>query len=82
MTKYLLLFDIYGPVFVAIGPLAHWPIGIDRLENTVYCTPVVSVGTCLFAKALLSNGCIYLLIKNLLPSSRCRFVVCFKVVTQ
>jgi hypothetical protein len=34
------------------------------------CTPVVSVGTCLFTKALLSNGYIYLLIKNLLPNSR------------
>jgi hypothetical protein len=28
-------------------------------------TLVVSVGTCLFAKTLLSNGCEYLLIKNL-----------------
>jgi hypothetical protein len=28
------------------------------------------VGTCLFAKALVTNGCVYLLIKNLLPSSR------------
>jgi hypothetical protein len=28
-----------------------------------------------FVKALLGNSCIYLLIKNLLPSSRCSFVV-------
>jgi hypothetical protein len=33
-----------------------------RVENTVHCyTPIVSVGTCLFTKALLSNGCVYLL---------------------
>jgi hypothetical protein len=42
----------------------------------------VSMQTCLFAKALPSNVCIYLLIKNLLPSRKCCFVVWFKVVTQ
>jgi hypothetical protein len=29
-------------------------------------TPIISVVICLFSKALLSNGCVYLLIKNLL----------------
>jgi hypothetical protein len=37
------------------------------------------MGTCLFTRALLDNGCIYLLIKNLFPSSECCFVVCFEV---
>jgi hypothetical protein len=41
----------------------------------------MSTGTCLFAKTLLSNGCIYLIIKNLLPS-RCCFIVCFDVTQQ
>jgi hypothetical protein len=51
-------------------------------ENSIHCcTPVISVGTCLFAKALFGNGCIYLLIKNLLPSSGCCFSVCFQVIT-
>jgi hypothetical protein len=40
------------------------------------------MGTCLFAKALPNNGHVYLLIKNLLPSSECCFVVCFEVGTQ
>jgi hypothetical protein len=49
----------------------------DRVENTVSNSSSVvcgflAVGTCFFAKALLSNGCVYLLINNLLPSSgRC-----------
>jgi hypothetical protein len=38
-------------------------------------------GTCASVKALLSNGCVYLLINNLLPGSRC-FLVCFEVITQ
>jgi hypothetical protein len=38
------------------------------------------MGTCLFAKALLSKGCVYLLIKNLLPSSGRCFIVYFAVV--
>jgi hypothetical protein len=48
---------------------------MDRVENTVHCcAPTVSVGTCLLAKALLRNGCVYLLINNLLPSSGCCLV--------
>jgi hypothetical protein len=48
---------------------------MDRVENTVHCcTPVVSMGTCSFAKAFLSNVCVYLHIKNPLHSSEC-FVV-------
>jgi hypothetical protein len=42
------------------------------------CTPIFPVGTCLFAKALHTNGCVYLL-RICLPISR-YFVVCFKVV--
>jgi hypothetical protein len=38
--------------------------------------------TCSFVKLLLSNGRIYLPIKNLLPSSRCCSVVCFKVIAH
>jgi hypothetical protein len=53
-----------------------------QLSSIHCCTPTVSMGTCLFAKVLLSNGCIYLLIKNLLLRSRRYFVACFKVVTQ
>jgi hypothetical protein len=54
-------------------------LGTDCVENTIHCcTPTVSVGTCLFAKALLGNGCIQLFIKNLFPISEC----CFEVVTQ
>jgi hypothetical protein len=33
------------------------------------------VGTCLFAKALLSEDCVYMFIKNMLPSSGCCFVI-------
>jgi hypothetical protein len=54
-----------------------------RVENMVhYCTPIIFMGTCLFVKALLSNGCIHLLIKNLFPSRGCSFFVCFEVITQ
>jgi hypothetical protein len=64
-----------------LSSLKH--LGTDRVGNNVhYYTPIVSVGTRLFAKALRSNGCVYLLIKNLLPSRGCCFVVCFEVVTQ
>jgi hypothetical protein len=57
-------------------------LGTDCVENTVHCfTLTVSVGTCLFAKALPSNGCVYMRVKNVLPSSEC-FVVCFEVITQ
>jgi hypothetical protein len=36
---------------------------MDRVENIVYCcTAIVSVGKYLFAKALLRNSCVYLLI--------------------
>jgi hypothetical protein len=51
-------------------------------ENTATVVPVVSVGTCLFAKALLSNDAYTRLIKNLLPSSGCCSVVFFEAVTQ
>jgi hypothetical protein len=37
--------------------------------------PIIFIGTCLFAKASPSNGSVYLLIKNMLPSSECCFVV-------
>jgi hypothetical protein len=39
---------------------------MDHIENTVHsCIPVISMGMCLFARALTSNSCMYLLIKNL-----------------
>jgi hypothetical protein len=48
-------------------------------QQFLYCCAwTVRVGTSLFVKALFSNGYVYLLIKNLLPSSGC----CFEVVTQ
>jgi hypothetical protein len=54
---------------------------MDRVENTVHCcTVIVSVGTCLLAKALLSNGYVYLLIRNLLPSSGCFVVTRYNVI--
>jgi hypothetical protein len=40
------------------------------------------MGTYLFAKEVLSNGYVYILIKNPLPSNVCFFVVCFDVITQ
>jgi hypothetical protein len=47
-----------------------YALALDRGENAVRCcTTIVSVGTCLFAKALVSNGCVCLLIKNVLLSS-------------
>jgi hypothetical protein len=49
-------------------------------HSLLYC--FVSMWTCLYAKAISSNVCIYLLIKNLLPSSECCFIVWFQVVTQ
>jgi hypothetical protein len=58
-------------------------LGTDLVENAVLCCiPIISMGTYLFVKAFLSNSCMYLLIKNLLPSSRSCFIVYFKVVTQ
>jgi hypothetical protein len=40
---------------------------MDCVESVIHCfTPIIYMGTCLFGKALLSNGCLYLLIKNLL----------------
>jgi hypothetical protein len=45
-----------------LSSLKH--LSTDRIENTIYCCiSIVFVGTCLFAKALLSIGCVYLLIK-------------------
>jgi hypothetical protein len=66
---------------------------MDRVENTVHCcTPVVSVGTSLFVKELLSNGCVYLLIKNLfhssdvvsrsLPSNGLRATICYDSLNE
>jgi hypothetical protein len=46
-------------------------LGTDRAENTVNFTSAVSVGTCLFVKALVSNCCVYLFIKNLVLSRGC-----------
>jgi hypothetical protein len=40
----------------------------------------ISVGTCLFAKALPSNCCVYLFFKNLLRNSGSSFVFCLQVV--
>jgi hypothetical protein len=35
-----------------------YEVGIGPVENTThYCSSIVAVGTCLFAKPLLSNGC-------------------------
>jgi hypothetical protein len=77
-----------GSLFVAsycsAGVLITLPLGTDHVENTVskICCIVtrelVAVGICLFVKALLSNECVYLLIKDLLPSRGC----CFEIVTQ
>jgi hypothetical protein len=55
-----------------------------HVENTVsnsfsiVARELVAVGTCFFVKVLLSNGCVYLFIKNLLASSGC----CFEIFTQ
>jgi hypothetical protein len=67
------------PLIVPVhGPLIKHPF-----QQFLYCcTGFVAVGTYLLAKALLSNGWLYLLIENLLPSSRCCFVVYFAVVNQ
>jgi hypothetical protein len=60
-------------------------IHLDHLvfsSSCSICTITISVGTFLFAKALLNNGCVYLLIKNPLSSSRCRcclFPRCYPV---
>jgi hypothetical protein len=61
-----------------------WNLGTDRIENTVSNSSSVAacgfiaMSTCLFAKALLSNSCKYLLIKNLLPSSGRCLIVCLR----
>jgi hypothetical protein len=50
-------------------------IGTARVENTVsnsssiVACGLVALGTCVFEKALLCNGCVYLFNKNLLPSN-------------
>jgi hypothetical protein len=54
----------------------------NRKHSSPIVAPIVSMGTCLFAKALLGNGRVYLPIKNVLPTIECCFVVCFEVVTQ
>jgi hypothetical protein len=41
-------------------------------------TQIVSVGTCFLLKALHSNGCLYMLIKNLLPKHRMSFHCLFR----
>jgi hypothetical protein len=54
----------------------HGPRRKHRLLQFLYCCAgLVFIVICLFAKALLCNGCVYLLIKNLLPSSGCCFIV-------
>jgi hypothetical protein len=41
---------------------------MGHVENAIHCcTPVLSMVMCFFAKALLGNSCLYLLIKNPLP---------------
>jgi hypothetical protein len=71
-----------------VNSCSNCHLGTDHVQKTVSNSSsivvhgFVAMGTCLFVKVLLSNGCIYLLIKNLMPSSRCCFLVCFAVVTQ
>jgi hypothetical protein len=59
---------------------SSWNLGTCRVENTAHCcTSIASVVVCLFAKELFSNGCVYQVIKKLLPNSGCCFLVCFGV---
>jgi hypothetical protein len=51
-------------------------------KQLFHCCPNHLNGKCMPVKASPSNGRVYLLIKNLLPCSECRFVVCFEVATQ
>jgi hypothetical protein len=53
-----------------------------RKHSDCIFVPIISMGTCLFAKASPSNGRVYLFIKNLLPKSEWFFVFCFEVATQ
>jgi hypothetical protein len=65
----------------AWDPVSSQEFYTGGVENTISkSSSIISCGffavlTCLFAKTLLINGCIYPLIKNLLPSSGCYFVV-------
>jgi hypothetical protein len=58
-------------------------VRINAVSNntSIVACGFVAVGTCLFTKALLSNGYVYSFIKNMLPSSGHCFVICLKVVT-
>jgi hypothetical protein len=41
-----------------LWPYPSWHLGTECTENTVpHCSSIVAVGTCLFAKQLLSNAC-------------------------
>jgi hypothetical protein len=70
-------------ILVPLITRQHEPCKKHHLQQLlVVVRGLVATGTHLFVKVLLSNSCIYLLIKNLLPSSGCCFMVCFTVVTQ
>jgi hypothetical protein len=43
--------------------------GLRQRSSSIVACGFVAVGTCLFAEALLSNGCVYVFIKNFLPCS-------------
>jgi hypothetical protein len=60
----------------------HGPCRKHRFQQFLYCCAMIHCRGDTFAKALLSNGCVYLLIRNLLPSNGRCFVACFAVVIQ
>jgi hypothetical protein len=65
---------IFAPVFLLMTS-RHGPRRKHR--SLLYFIHFVVVG--LFAKELFSDGCVYPLIKNLLPNRGCCFLICFGV---
>jgi hypothetical protein len=54
--------------------------GPRRQPSSSIVVPVISMRTCLSAKASPSSGRVYLLIKKVLPRNGCRSAVCFEAV--
>jgi hypothetical protein len=78
---------VFRQVYVSLNSCFHCPFyntsaRTNRKHSSSIVGPISSVGTYLFSKVLPTNGRVYLLIKNLLPSSECCSVACFEVVTH
>jgi hypothetical protein len=77
----------FRQMYVSVNSCFHCPFhnpsaGTNRKHSSSVIAPIVCMGTCFFAKALPSDGRVYLLIKNLLPSYEYCFFVWFEAVSH